>query len=161
MGQGEVHVARVRRRPWTAPIGIGLMVLAAAAAMVGGVYLVLLRVPAAPSRTQQIGTVRVTFGTDPRVPWSGPAEVTLSVEDANGAPVTDAEVTVTYDMQTDSSGRPMGGMGAPGRATARMASPGRYTTAVTFPMAGQWAVRASIVRGGRPEGQGMFLVTVR
>ncbi len=154
-------MAPVRRRTWTGPIGIGLMVLVAAAAMVGGVYLVLLRIPAAPPRIQQIGSVRVTFETDPRVPWSGPAEVTLLMVDANGAPVTDAEVTVTYDMQTDSSGRPMGGMGAPSRATARMASPGRYTTAVTFPMAGQWAVRASIVRGARAEGQGMFLVTVR
>jgi hypothetical protein len=91
----------------------------------------------------------------------GPAEVTIWVVDATGIPVTDAEVALTYDMERDSIGRPMSGMGEPGRAMARMDSPGRYSVPVTFPMAGQWMVRIAIARRGQPEGQGMFLVTVR
>lgn len=157
----ETHVTSAPRRFWTGPIGIGLAVVGAIGVLVGGLYLALLRVPAAPPRTQQIGSVRVTFGIEPRAPWAGPAEVMISIVDARGTPVSDAEVTLTYDMETDSIGRRMAGMGEPGRATARMESSGRYTAPVTFPMAGQWAVRVAIARAGRPEGQGAFLVTVR
>ncbi|OGB95808.1 MAG: hypothetical protein A2Z31_04810 [candidate division NC10 bacterium RBG_16_65_8] len=121
----------------------------------------LLRVPAAPPRTQQIGSVRVTFATDPRLPWTGSTRVALSISNTDGSAVTDAGVSLTYDMQTDGSGRPMVGTSPPGRATARMESPGRYVAPVTFTLAGQWAVRVSIDRGGRQEGQGMFLVVVR
>ena len=148
---------RAKRSPWP----IALAVLGLIGVVVGGVYVSLLRVPTAPPRTQQIGAVRVTFATDPRIPWTGPATMVLSMADGHGTAVTDAEVSLTYDMQTDGIGRPMMGMGPPGRATARMASPGRYVAPVTFTMAGQWAVRVSIDRGGRPEGQGMFLVVVR
>jgi hypothetical protein len=81
--------------------------------------------------------------------------------DGGGVSISDAKVSVTYDMETDSIGRPMVGMGDPGRAMARMNSPGRYTALVTFTMAGQWRVRVAIARGGRQEGQGEFLVTVR
>jgi hypothetical protein len=129
--------------------------------VVGGLYMALLRVPAAPPRTQQIGSIRVTFATDPRIPWTGPATIVLSMADGNGTAVTNADVSLTYGMQTDGIGRAMVGMGEPGRATARMESPGRYLAPVTFTMAGQWAVRVSIERGGRQEGQGMFLLVVR
>ncbi len=149
------------QRTWSGPLAIALAAVGAVGMLVGGVYLALERVPAAPPRTQQIGSVRVTFGTDPRVPWSGPAEVKFSIVDATGAPVSDAEVIVSYEMETDSIGRRMAGMGEPGRATARMDSPGRYSAPVTFTMAGQWRVRAAIDRGGSQEGQGEFLVTVR
>jgi hypothetical protein len=87
--------------------------------------------------------------------------VALSISNIDSSAVTDADVSLTYDMQTDGIGRPMVGMGPPGRATARMESPGRYVAPVTFTMAGQWAVRVSINRGGQQEGQGMFLVVVR
>lgn len=146
---------------WRGPVGIGLAVAAAVGILGGGLYLALMRVPAAPPRMQQIGSVWATFRTDPRVPWVGPAELTISLVHQRGVPVSDAQVALTYDMQTDSIGRPMAGMGNPGRALARMDSPGRYTALVTFTMAGQWAVRVAIARGGRQEGQGEFLVTVR
>ncbi|MBI4737829.1 MAG: FixH family protein [candidate division NC10 bacterium] len=142
-------------------MAIGLAVVGAIGVLVGGLYLALQRVPAAPPRTQQIGSVRVTVGTEPRVPWTGPAELVVSIVDAGGTPVTDAAVTLTYDMETDSIGRRMAGMGEPGRAAARMDSPGRYSAPVSFRMAGQWMVRVAIDRGGRQEGQGEFLVTVR
>jgi len=142
-------------------MAIALAVVAAAVVLVGGVYLALMRVPAAPPRTQQIGSVRVTFGTDPRVPWTGPAELSVSIVDGRGTPVTDAAVTLTYDMETDSIGRRMAGMGAPARMAAHLDGPGRYVAPVTFTMAGQWRVRVAIARGGRQEGQGEFLVTVR
>jgi hypothetical protein len=87
--------------------------------------------------------------------------LTLSILDANGIPVTDAAVTLTYDMERDSSGRPMSGMGKPDRAMARMDSAGRYSVPVNFSMAGQWMVRVAIARAGRHEGEGAFLVTVR
>jgi hypothetical protein len=157
----DAHADPQSRRAWTRPTAIGLAVVGAIGMLVGGLYLALLRVPAAPPRTQHIGSVRATFATDPRVPWAGPAEVAISIVDGSGAPVADAAVTLTYDMETDSFGRRMAGMGEPGRATARMESPGRYVAPVTFTMAGQWTVRATITRGGRHEGQGVFLVTVR
>jgi hypothetical protein len=91
----------------------------------------------------------------------GPAEVTVWLVDATGVPVTDAKVTLTYEMERDSIGRPMRGMGEPGRAMARMDSAARYSVPLTFPMAGQWRARLTIARGGRPEGQGEFLTTVR
>jgi hypothetical protein len=64
-------------------------------------------------------------------------------------------------MQTDSIGRRMEGMGPPSPAVAHLDAPGRYVVPVNFAMAGQWMVRVVIVRGGRQEGQGVFLVTVR
>jgi hypothetical protein len=70
-------------------------------------------------------------------------------------------VIVGYDMESDSIGRRMAGMGPPGRTAAHFESPGRYTAPVNFTMAGQWRVRIAIDRGGRQEGQGEFLVTVR
>lgn len=161
VNQMEARTAPPPRRTWAGPIAIGLGVLGAVAVLVGGLYLALQRVPAAPPRTQQIGSVRVTVGTEPRVPWTGPAELVVSIVDAGGIPVTDASVILTYDMETDSIGRRMASMGEAARATARMDSPGRYRAPVTFSMAGQWAVRVAIARGGQPEGQGVFLVTVR
>lgn len=148
---------RIRRGSRLVLLGVTAVV----GIVVGGLYIALQLVPAAPPRTQEVGSVRATFTTDPRVPWAGPAEVTIWVVDAVGVPVTDAEVTLQYDMERDSIGRPMSGMGDPGRATARMDSPGRYTAPVTFTVAGQWRVRVAIARAGRPEGQGAFLVTVR
>ena len=150
------------RRVWTGSLGISLGVMGALAALVGGVYLALLRVPAAPPRTQEIGSVRATLGSEPRAPWGGvPATLTISIVDRGGAPVSNAQVTLTYDMETDSIGRRMAGMGAPGRMAAHLDGPGRYVAPVTFTMAGQWRVRFAIARGGRQEGQGEFLVTVR
>jgi hypothetical protein len=155
------RVGSVAARKRKGPFSIVLVVVGLIAVVMGGVYVALLRVPAAPPRTQQIGSVRVTFGTEPQLPWTGPATLMLSIADPDGTAVTDADVSVTYDMQTDGSGRPMAGMGEPGRATARMASPGRYVTPVTFTMAGQWAVRVTVGRGGQAAGQGTFLVVVR
>ena len=149
------------RRTRTGSFVVALGVTGVVVIVGGGLYLALRLVPAAPPRTQEIGAVRATFTTDPRVPWAGPAEVTIWVVDAAGAPIANAEVTLQYDMETNSIGRRMAGMGEPDRATAHMDSPGRYTAPVTFSMAGQWAVRVAIARGGKPEGQGVFLVTVR
>ena len=149
------------RRRRKSVLVLGLCVFAGIGIVVGGLYLALLRVPAAPPRTQQIGSVRATVETDPHVPWKGPAMLAVSMVDTNETPVTDAEVILAYDMQTDSIGRRMAGMGEPARATADMNAPGRYVAPVNFPMAGQWVVRVAIRRGGRSEGEGVFLVTVR
>ena len=148
---------RANRSPWL----IALAVLGLVGVVVGGVSVALLRVPAAPPRTQQIGSVRVTFGTEPALPWTGPATLMLSIVDADGTAVTDADVSVIYVMQTDGSGRPMAGMGEPGRTTASMIAAGRYVAPVTLPMAGQWGVQVFIARGGQEEGKGTFLVIVR
>jgi len=161
MGRGRARVAPAPRRDRTGSLVVLLGITAVVGIVTGGLYLALMRVPAAPPRTQQIGSLRATFATDPRVPWAGPAEVTIWVVDAAGVPVTDAMVTLAYDMETDSIGRRMAGMGEPGRATARMNSPGDYSALVTLTMAGQWRLRVAIARGGRQEGQGEFLVTVR
>lgn len=160
-GQMEVRTGVPLRRTRTGSLVVALGITGVVGIVVGGLYFALQRVPAAPPRTQQIGFVRVTFGTDPRVPWTGPAELRLSIVDASGTPVTDAAVTLTYEMATDSIGRRMAGMGPPGRIAAHLDAPGRYVAPVIFTMAGQWRVRVAIARGGRQEGQGEFLVTVR
>jgi hypothetical protein len=90
-----------------------------------------------------------------------PALLTVSIVDHRGAPVSDAQVTLSYDMETDSIGRRMEGMGPPGRIAAHLGAPGRYVAPVNIIMAGLWRVRAAIARGGRPEGQGEFPATVR
>lgn len=146
-----------RNGPWPVVLAVVCLV----GVVVGGLYAALLRVPAAPPRTQQIGSVRVAFATDPYVPSRGPATVALSILGADGTAVTDADVSLTYDMQTDGSGRPMAGMGEPGRARARMEAAGRYVAPVAFSTAGQWTVRVAIDRDGRQEGRGVFLVVVR
>ncbi len=156
MDRGGPRVAPAPRRDRTGSLVVLLGVTGVVGIVTGGLYLALLRIPAAPPRTQQIGSVRATFATEPRVPWAGPAEVTIWVVDAAGVPVADAEVNLTYDMHTDSIGRRMEGMGEPGRTTARLEVPGRYVAPVNFTMAGQWTVRAAIARGGRHEGQGEF-----
>lgn len=149
-----------RRR--TGSLVVVLGVIGVVGVVAGGLYLALLRVPAAPPRTQQIGSVRVTLGSEPRAPWAGvPAELTISIVDLGGAPVSNAKVSVIYDMVTDSIGRRMEGMGPPGRIATHLNAPGRYGAPVTFAMAGQWRVRLAIARGGEPEGEGTFLVTVR
>ena len=160
-GQTEARSGVPLRRTRTGTLVVVLGVTAVVGIVTGGLYLALQRVPAAPPRTQQIGTVRVTFGTDPRVPWTGPAELKLSIVDASGTPVTNAAVTLTYDMEADSIGRRMAGMRPPGRIAAHLDAPGRYIAPVTFTLAGQWRVRVAISRMGQQEGQGEFLVTVR
>jgi hypothetical protein len=112
--------------------------------VVGGLYLALQLVPAAPPRTQDIGSVRVTFTTDPRVPWAGPAEVTIWVVDAAGFPVAEAEVTLYYDMERDSIGRPMSGMGEPGRSPAGMDSRDaiRRQSTSRWPANGQYGLQS-------------------
>jgi hypothetical protein len=149
------------RRTRTGSLVVVLGIIGVVGIVVGGLYFALQRVPAAPPRIQQIGSVRVIFGTDPRVPWTGPAELRLSIVDASGTPVTDAAVTLTYDMEADSIGRRMTGMGAPGPIAAHLGAPGRYVAPVNFAMAGQWRVRVTISRMGQREGQGEFWVTVR
>jgi hypothetical protein len=155
------RVGSVSGRKRNGSLPIVLAVVCLVGVVVGGLYVALLRVPAAPPRTQQIGSVRVAFATDPHVPLRGPATVRLSISAADGTAVTDADVSLTYDMQTDGMGRPMAGMGEAGRARARMEAAGWYVAPVAFSMAGQWAVRVAIDRDGRQEGRGVFLVVVR
>ncbi len=151
---------RARSR-WRRPLIVGLAGMAVVGAFAGGLYLALLRVPAAPPRTQDVGRVRATFETQPRVPATGQATLTLVLMDAGGSPVTGASVTFSYDMDRDGLGRPMIRMGPPGRAVASMVSPGRYAAPVAFSMSGQWTVRAAIAFDGQTEGEARFLVAVR
>jgi len=91
--------------------------------------------------------VKVAFRSDPVTPQGG-ADTALhvSVQDAAGRPVTDAQVQVTLFMPA----MPAMGM-AEMRETATLISSGsEYTGSIKVPTAGTWTVTVEVSRGGQP-----------
>jgi multidrug efflux pump subunit AcrA (membrane-fusion protein) len=87
---------------------------------------------------------KVTFRSDPVTPQGGSeAEIHVSVQDAAGKPVTDAQVRVTLFMPA----MPAMGMGEM-RATAALAAKGsEYVGPIKVPMSGTWTVTVEVNRG--------------
>lgn len=75
---------------------------------------------------------RLQLDLDPDPPVVGPADLTLTLHEASGAPLTGAEVRVEGTMNH-------AGM-VPVFATLEEAEPGRYTGTLDFTMRGDWVL---------------------
>jgi nitrogen fixation protein FixH len=82
--------------------------------------------------------VTVTLAIDPEPPKKGDNRLRLTVR-AQGAPVTDATVTVAYTMT-------MPGMGVE-TVRAKPTRNGNYEATVDLAMKGGWTIDATVVRG--------------
>jgi hypothetical protein len=89
---------------------------------------------------------KVSFRSDPATPQGGTeATVHVTVQDAAGNPVTDAQVKVTLFMPA----MPAMGMAEMREATTLSASGSEYTGRLKVPTPGTWAVTAEVSRGGQ------------
>ncbi|MCL4294352.1 MAG: FixH family protein [Anaerolineae bacterium] len=91
---------------------------------------------AAPSPTPAQAGPKVSLTTNPNPPRSGEVELMVTVNDANGQPIPDADVFVFADHTE------MKGMNMNGRATPQ--GGGRYTIAANFGMSGPWKVTVQV-----------------
>jgi RND family efflux transporter MFP subunit len=89
---------------------------------------------------------KVSFRSDPVTPQGGSeAALHVSVQDAAGKPVTDAQVRVNLFMPA----MPAMGMGEM-RAAANLAASGsEYVGPIKVPMSGTWTVTVEVNRGGQ------------
>jgi hypothetical protein len=87
----------------------------------------------------------VAFRSDPATPQGGAeAALHVSVQDAAGKPLTDAQVQVTLFMPA----MPAMGMGEM-RETATLTSSGsEYAGSIKVPMSGTWTVTVKVSRDG-------------
>lgn len=91
---------------------------------------------AANTPTPQTGQVAIDLATNPSPPVSGEVELTVTLADAAGQPVDNAEVYVLAG-HTDHSG-----MNMEGAATAQ--GNGRYAITADFGMTGDWLVTVEV-----------------
>ena len=89
---------------------------------------------------------KVSFRTDPSPPRGGAeADLHVSVQDAAGKPVTDAQVQVTLFMPA----MPAMGMAEMRETATLTASGSEYAGSIKVPMPGTWAVMVEVRRGGQ------------
>lgn len=86
-------------------------------------------------------TVTITLRNDP--PVTGENAFTVLVKDAAGRAVTDAQVTVVYEMPA-MSGMPAMRYKAPAVLKGLL-----YTGTMNFSMAGSWHIDVKVARGGK------------
>lgn len=91
---------------------------------------------AAPSPTPVQAGPKISLTTNPDPPRSGEVELMVTVNDASGQPIPDADVFVFADHTE------MKGMNMNGRATPQ--GGGRYTIAANFSMSGPWKVTVQV-----------------
>lgn len=80
--------------------------------------------------------------SQPAQPVEGENTFHLWVGDAQGQPITDAEVWFTYDMTNMSHGKAI--------VSATPTGPGNYSGQVDFMMPGPWRLTAVVQRPGQP-----------
>ena len=100
----------------------------------------------------------ITFRTEPAAPHAGDNTFVVSVKDAKGQPVSDADVSIVLFMP------PMPSMSMPAaRSDAKLIAAGggvyRGTGEVMFP--GRWDATVNVSRGGRSLGARQFAVVVQ
>lgn len=88
-------------------------------------------------------TVHVMMDKNP--PVTGQNRMEISIQDATGANVTDAAVTVDYSMPA------MPGMPAMNYKAKAEVKGSRYLTSVDFSMSGAWNVNIKITRAGKTQ----------
>lgn len=100
----------------------------------------------------------IVLAWSPDPPKAGPVTLTATVRQADGTPVTDADVAVVFAMAA------MPTMNMPAmRADASLAgiSPGTYRGTVDVPMAGRWDVTTTVLRAGQRLGAAHTTVIAR
>ena len=100
----------------------------------------------------------ITLKTTPNPPVTGKNTVEVSVKDAAGKPVTDADVSATFFMAA------MPTMKMPemkNTVALKHVKDGTYSGAGQVMMAGNWDVTVSVKRGGKEIGSRKFPVTAK
>lgn len=93
---------------------------------------------------KKAGEYSVTITLD-KTPSVGKNDVTVSIKDAQGKDVTDANVVVEYSMP------PMPGMGPMNYRTKAVLKGNSYQAVINLSMAGPWTINAKITRGGKTQ----------
>lgn len=93
---------------------------------------------------KKAGEYSVTITLD-KTPSVGKNDVTVSIKDAQGKDVTDANVVVEYSMP------PMPGMGPMNYRTKAVLKGNSYQAVINLSMAGSWTINAKITRGGKTQ----------
>ncbi len=101
-------------------------------ALLAGAFLLALGVGGCGRPTPNEAPVQVELAVEPQPPAQGPAKVTVTLADGEGAPVTGAEVKLEGNMSHP-------GM-VPVFADARELEPGRYQADLEFTMGGDWYI---------------------
>jgi membrane fusion protein, copper/silver efflux system len=134
LGMGGIRMEQARMGQMTGQMDMGGMPMGETKGMEG----MKMDQPTSP-REQTVEDVTVTLAIDPEPARKGENHLRLTVR-AQGAPVTDAKVTVAYTMT-------MSGMGVD-TVEAKPTKDGNYEATVDFAMKGGWAIDATVVRGG-------------
>lgn len=119
------------------------------------------RTPATASdatASSESGSVRIDYRADPDPPREGDNEVQVTVTQADGAPMTDAEVSVTYYMPA------MPSMSMPEMRDVFPLShqeQGMYSGTARLSMGGTWQVTVAVAQRGEPVGKKRFTVIAR
>lgn len=97
--------------------------------------------------TPEPGQWKVTFRSDPSSPKGG-SKISLhvSVQDAKGQPVRDAQVRVTLFMPA----MPAMGMGEMRESAQLNAAGSDYAGSIEVPTSGTWTVMVEVIREGKP-----------
>jgi nitrogen fixation protein FixH len=110
---------------------------------------------AAPASTQKLA---ITFSSKPSPPVTGENAFEVTVKDAKGAPIVDADVTVAFRMA------PMPSMNMPemkNEMKLKSAAGGIYRGTGQVTMGGKWDVTVHVKQGGKEIGKKTFAVTAK
>jgi hypothetical protein len=105
-----------------------------------GLSLLLSGCGSAPASPTDAG-LQVELTTSPSPPQSGDVELMVTVKDAAGQPVSDAQVNLKTDHTE------MSGMSMEGPATAQ--GEGHYAIVAPFEHSGKWRVTVQVQQGGK------------
>lgn len=138
----------MKQKPWTGRIcGTAIAILAAVVSSASPAA----AVQSKAKHTKTTGTPAVDIMLmAPTAPKSGENQFEVTVKDANGKPIADAEVSVLLVMPA------MPAMKMPAmrnEVKLKSSGDGKYAGSGNVPMAGRWNATVSVKRGGRPIGQ--------
>jgi nitrogen fixation protein FixH len=128
---------------------LGLCLAAAAVGML---------VSAALAQTTQKPTLDITLTSKPSPPKTGDNTLEVTVKDASGKPVTDADVTVNFYMP------PMPAMKMPemkNTVALKHQKAGTYSGSGQVMMAGKWDATVVVKRGGKEIGSKNFPIVAQ
>jgi YtkA-like len=95
--------------------------------------------------SKKAGSYTVQMRMDKNPPIAGENNIAISIQDAAGADIVDAAVTVEYSMPA------MPGMPAMNYKTKTDAKSKKYTATVDFSMSGAWSINVKITRAGKTQ----------